>query len=77
MKYHHTEKENYPFLNYMNWNPSYPYFSILKGGMSKIKFKEKDEYYYDQYLATLKSMYHYYFNNGSVIQYSIKKEIVS
>ena len=34
-------------------------------------------YHYDQDLAILKSLYHYYFINGSTIPYSISKEIIN
>ncbi|KAK6789394.1 hypothetical protein RDI58_013193 [Solanum bulbocastanum] len=55
-----------------------PIFSNLeKGGTSENELKEEDEYYFDQDFAILKSMYHYYFNNGSAIPYSISKEMIN
>uniref|UniRef100_M1D877 Uncharacterized protein n=1 Tax=Solanum tuberosum TaxID=4113 RepID=M1D877_SOLTU len=55
-----------------------PIFSNLeKGGTSENELKEEDEYDNDQDLAILKSMYHYYFNNGSAIPYSISKEMIN
>ncbi|KAK4716188.1 hypothetical protein R3W88_014526 [Solanum pinnatisectum] len=55
-----------------------PIFSDLeKGGTSENELKEEDKYDYDQDLAILKSMHHYYFNNGSAIPYSISKEMIS
>uniref|UniRef100_A0A3Q7HAZ3 Uncharacterized protein n=1 Tax=Solanum lycopersicum TaxID=4081 RepID=A0A3Q7HAZ3_SOLLC len=53
------------------------FFNLEKGGTSENEFKEEDDYDYEQDLAILKSMYHYYFNNCSAIPYSISKEMIN
>ncbi|WMV29402.1 hypothetical protein MTR67_022787 [Solanum verrucosum] len=67
-----------PMSELYELKPIVPMFSNLeKGGTSENELKEEDEYDYDQDLAILKSMYHYYFNNGSANPYSISKEMIN
>ncbi|KAK6789396.1 hypothetical protein RDI58_013195 [Solanum bulbocastanum] len=79
MKNQQTEKENNPPMSELyELKPIVPIFSNLeKGGTSENELKEEDEYDFDQDFAILKSMYHYYFNNGSAIPYSISKEMIN
>ncbi|KAG5605444.1 hypothetical protein H5410_026936 [Solanum commersonii] len=67
-----------PMSELYELKPIVPIFSNFeKGGTFENELKEEDEYGYDQDIDILKSMYHYYFNNGSAISYYISKEMIS